>query len=382
MNITHVCKVWYPRTTGVTVHVDCLARWMKAEGHGITVVTYDLAGDLPSAHGWAEEERNGYRVIRVRPGDSGRFQNAIEATKPDVVHAHGIWEHVHPAWRAARAINARFALTAHGTWQFLNSTPGMKSLWRRLRYRCYYHTGWRHMVRNADAMIALNAVEEEAHRSLSAKNVFRIPNGVDCREFRPGGHPPLPLEMDFPKPYFLYAGAVQTQKGVFTLLESLCRLKEKKIFPKLIVAGDGPEFDRAKSVAEDNDLQVRFLGRVDRKHMPRLMADADLFVLPSINEPFATVYLEAMASGTPCVGTDTGGTPEIITDGQTGFLMPVKGVDKLSNIIERILNEPGLVDVMGRSARQIAQSSFDWSKLIPKLLEGYWSMLALTTAVK
>lgn len=374
MNITHVCKVWYPRTTGVTVHVDCLARWMRAEGHDVTVITYDLAGELPPARDWAEEERNGYRVLRVRTGNSGRFQNAVEATKPDVVHAHGIWEHVRPAWQAARTANARFALTAHGTWQFLNSTPGMESWWRRLRFRWYYHTGWRHMVRNADAMIALNAVEEDAHRALGAKKVYRIPNGVDCREFKSAGHPSLPKEFNLPEQYLFYAGAVQTQKGVFTLLEALIRLKENKIIPHVVIAGDGPESDKAKSVAEAKKLQIQFLGRVDRQYMPRLMADAALFVLPSENEPFATVYLEAMASGTPCVGTDTGGTPEIITDGQTGFLIPVGGAEELAKVIETVWGTAegeALCRQMGNEARQRAADHFDWSILVPRLLNAY-----------
>lgn len=197
---------------------------------------------------------------------------------------------------------------------------------------------------------------------------------MDCREFTPDGHPSLPPEFGLPKPYFLYAGAVQIQKGIFTLLESLVQLKEKGIFPNIVVAGDGPEFDRAKSVAEEKAPQVRFLGRVDRKQMPRLMADADLFVLPSENEPFATVYLEAMASGTPCVGTDTGGTPEIISDRQTGFLIPVRGVNALSDVMEEVWDPAGgnaLCQQMGVEARQRTEAHFDWSILAPRLLDAY-----------
>jgi len=376
MNITHVCKVWYPRATGVTVHVDCLARWMKAAGHQVSVVTYDFSGELLPDMKWREEEHNGYRTFKTRFGNREIVQKAIEATQPDVVHAHGIWEHVHPAWEAARTAGARFALTAHGTWQFLYRTPGMESWHRRFQFWWYYRTRWRAMARDAEAVIALNAIEEKAYHALGVKNVYRIPNGVDCREFYPEVHTPLPATLTIPENYIFYAGAVQTQKGIFTLLDALCRLKGKGLCPHVLVAGDGPELERSQSLARDRQLNISFAGRVDRQYMPRLMADAGLFVLPSESEPFATVYLEAMASGTPCIGTASGGTPEIIVDGENGFLIPIGDVGMLAKVIENYYTpetDKTIYDKIKMNAVQRVQSNFDWSILTPRILQAYLS---------
>lgn len=231
------------------------------------------------------------------------------------------------------------------------------------------------MVRNAHAMIALNAIEEAAHQRLGARRVVRIPNGVDCREFMPRplpdmGSNPLPISSK-DTPYLLFAGSVQKQKGIFTLLDALERLKRTGEPPLLLVAGDGPGLAEAMNHAEKGKLPVRFLGRVGRDRMPSLMAGATLFVLPSENEPFATVYLEAMASGTPCVGTATGGTPEIIQPGVTGFLVPDEDANGLADTLRVALSRPADLKRMGRKARLDILTRFDWPVLTARLLEAY-----------
>lgn len=373
MNIVHVCKVWFPRVTGVTVHVDHLARRMASVGHRVTVVTYDIEGQS-EARGPVHDERvHGYRVRIIRPGCDRRFQESVERCAPDIIHAHGIWEHVRPAYHAARRLNARFFITAHGTWQFLYSTPGMENPLRRLRFRLHYHAGWRWMVRNARAMIALNAIEETAHRRLGARRVVRIPNGVDCREFAPNRRSEASADVSEHAPYLLFAGSVQAQKGIFVLLDALARMGGDTEAPTLLVAGDGPQLCEAKQIAEGRHLPARFLGRVARERMPALMAGASLFVLPSENEPFATVYLEAMASGTPCIGTNTGGTPEIIRHGSSGFLIPVGDCGRLADALVRALKRPDVLERMARKARLRTLNHFDWPVLTDRLLALYAS---------
>ncbi len=369
MKITHVCKVWYPRITGVTVHVDCLARKMADAGHEVNVVTYDLSDSL-TEHVNKHNTEN-YCVFRVCPGNKTLMRKVILKTEPDVIHAHGIWEHVFPSFQAAQLFDARFYITAHGTWQFLYSTPGMERFQRRLYYRLYSHTLWRYMVQKTNAMIALNAIEEKAHRALGAKHVARIPNGVDCLAFSPD-HCDIPFpKFNLPDQYLFFAGAIQTQKGIFTLLEALLKVKQKGLDPTLVVAGEGRDLGKAKEIAVKQGLNVVFLGRVERHQMPGLMAGAVIFILPSEDEPFATVYLEAMASGTSCIGTNTGGTPEIIEQGVTGFLVPVNGAVDLANFLKKILKDDPQIRQMGINARQKAVTCFDWSILAPRLLQVY-----------
>ena len=372
MKIVHTCKVWYPRVTGVTVHVDNLAQRMSREGHSVTVITYDLSNRVRNTSQEADKEfRNGYAVFRVCLGSRKSFIDAILKEKPDVIHAHGIWEHVFPSFLAAQKRHAKFFITAHGTWQFLNSTPGFETKARQWKYKLYYQTLWRLMVMKSSGMIALNAIEEKAHKSLRAAKVLRIPNGVDCCEFFPGAASRSKWPWEFKPPYILFAGSVQEQKGIFTLLSAVFSLQKQGKNIQVIIAGDGPDQVRAARFAREKCLNAIFLGRVDRSCMPALMTGADLFVLPSKFETFATVYLEAMSVGTPCIGTDSGGTPEIIDNNRNGFLIPVDDADKLTKLLDRCLNQGIDLSKMGTKARQKVASCFDWSILTRKILSAY-----------
>ena len=373
MKIVHICKVWYPRTTGVTVHVDNLAAHMARAGHRVTVVTYDLSGKLTGALNQVNHVNQagaGYDVIQVRFGPNALMAQVIQGLNPDVVHAHGIWEHVWPAFCAARRSRANFYITAHGTWQFLYHTPGFEKKARQLKYLLYYHTLWRLMVNKSCAMIALNAIESRAHGDLGAKRIYRVSNGVDCTVFHPGAKN-MPETADLPASYILFAGAVQAQKGIFTLINALAVNKGKGVSTPLIVAGEGPALNQAKKMAVKENLDIRFLGQVARHQMPGLMAGAGLFVLPSVNEPFATVYLEAMACQTPCVGTCTGGTPEIIDHGENGFLIPAKDSEKLARILAWYARDPGMFVPYGQKAQKKVHQAFDWPVLTWKLLNVY-----------
>lgn len=315
-------------------------------------------------------QHKSFTVYLVRLGDLKTLKDVISSLKPQVIHAHGIWEHVPIAWNVADKTGVKFFITAHGTWQFLYFTPGMESFRRRLKFRLYYWGKWRRMVKSATCMIALNSIEQRAFEQLGAKNVYRIPNGVDAHRFRPNTANKCSERIPF-KRYLLFAGSVQKQKGIFTLLEAVKNLnKARKSWP-LVIAGTGPDMDQAVNFVETHDLPVLFLGRVDRQDMPGLMSGSDLFVLPSRYEPFATVYLEAMASGTPCIGTKTGGTPEIIDHGENGFLIGPNNSDELSRILEHALEDKNLLLSMGEKARRKIIRLFDWPVLVPRLLKAY-----------
>lgn len=351
--------------------MDCLAQSMSDAGHEVTVVTYDLTGCLNPSADFICENAPKYKVIKIRPGSRTLFYHEVRKTAPDVIHAHGIWEHVFPSFLAAKMAKVPFFITAHGTWQFLYSTPGFEKLKRRLIYKLYYQTVWRIMVMRSTGMIALNAIEIKAHHTLGAPNLWCIPNGVDCNEFHPGACFAEQMPRSLPDRYLLFAGSIQEQKGIFTLLAALKIIKDKGFPVPLIVAGEGPDLKKARLVASENTLDVCFLGRVERQQMPGLMAGASLFVLPSKNEPFATVFLEAMASGTPCVGTDSGGTPEIIDHGQNGFLIPKDDVNGLVQILLDFIEKPERFAGLGDQARKKMVSQFNWPVLTKRILAVY-----------
>jgi len=360
MKIVHICKYWFPKTTGVTVHVKNLAKYMMHLGENVHV--FFLQGNPND------------KKFPANKVDISSLKKKLEDLQPDVIHTHGIWEHIYPSWQAAQSIGSRFFITAHGTWQFLYKTPGMENFKNKLRFWWYYHTKWKKMVRSATGVIALNTPEEKAYRKLKAPKIYRIPNGVDCQQFCPDrGLESLSLR-DLPEEFLLFVGAVQEQKGIFILLKALNILKHQNINLSLIVAGSGPDLEKAQQFFKESSLNVFFLGKIPHKYIPILMAKAQLFVLPSYYETCATVYLEAMASGTPCIGTNTGGTPEIIDHEENGYLIEPGNAQMLADLLKKIFGTyhyKKYLKKMGQKARQKVEKNFDWKVIVPKLLDIY-----------
>ena len=106
--------------------------------------------------------------------------------------------------------------------------------------------------------------------------------------------------------------------------------------------------------AEELDIgrYVNFLGFVEHERMPAYYAQADLLVLPSRREGFPLVLPEAMASGLPVVATTVGGVPEIVTDSETGLLVPPENPRALSEAINSLLNDPDRMKAMGIRGRK------------------------------
>jgi glycosyltransferase involved in cell wall biosynthesis len=135
--------------------------------------------------------------------------------------------------------------------------------------------------------------------------------------------------------------------------------------------------------------QVRFAERVSDDELPRLYRRARVLVLPSVHEncygrrvPISELLglsvLEAMASGTPVVCSRLGGLPEIVTDGETGYLVEPGDVDELRDRLEAVLGDPQRADRMGRAARESVVERFTWSACAARCLAAYGELAALS----
>jgi glycosyltransferase involved in cell wall biosynthesis len=203
-----------------------------------------------------------------------------------------------------------------------------------------------------------------------------IYGGVDPARFRPG-----PDERDG----VLYVGRVTPHKGLDRLMRAL---------PK------GASLDVAGSTGHDRwpperdyptvlrklaaGRPVRFLGPVDDQDLPLLYRRASVFVLPTVEttcfgkpvvvtELLGLSVLEAMASGTPVVASRTGGVPEVVRDGETGFLVPPGDVAQLHERIDLLMRNPSLARRMGRAGRDLVLEQFTWRATAARCLAAYGS---------
>ncbi len=155
-------------------------------------------------------------------------------------------------------------------------------------------------------------------------------------------------------------------------------LVQKEIPAVLLMVGDGPERSSAEWVAHDRGVErkVHFLGK--RQNIEQLISGADVLLLPSENESFGLVALEAMACEVPVVVSNVGGLPEVVTDGVEGFLVEPRNVQKMAERSLEILSHDAVRKEMGKRARKSARARFCSSKIIPQYEQYYRKILAST----
>ena len=140
----------------------------------------------------------------------------------------------------------------------------------------------------------------------------------------------------------LFVGRLRVRKGLEVALQALSLLRESGVRPRLVVAGDGEHRPRLEQLARDLDLgsQVEFLGRRSRDQVQTLMAAATVLVVPSLYEGMPLVIVEAMGSALAVVASAVSGIPEVVTDGETGWLVPCEDPPALARALEEAVGDP------------------------------------------
>lgn len=169
----------------------------------------------------------------------------------------------------------------------------------------------------------------------------------------------------------LTAGKLSLGKGTYILLEAARRLTVTNPDVQFLLAGKG-------GVRGDIPSNVRLLGSLPQAELMQLYRIADVVVVPSAwPEPLSRVILEAMAAGKPIIGTDVGGTPEIVQNGVTGLIAPAGDVDALVAAIQRLTEDALLAKRMGEAGRERVAEEFGAEWLSAGLVEVYQKVLRL-----
>lgn len=245
------------------------------------------------------------------------------------------------------------------------------------------------VLKAAERIVATSPQEKEHMQTLvSAQgNIDVIPCGTDISHFgsmsRAAARQQLGIGQD--EKVVLYVGRFDPRKGIETLVRAIGRssLRDSGKL-RLIIGGgsrpgqsDGLERERIEKIVAELGLGAitHFPGRLSREVLPTYYAAADVSVVPSHYEPFGLVTIEAMACGTPVVGSDVGGLQYTIVSEETGLLAPPKDALAFGVAIDRILTNPEWAEQLGKAARQRVETTFSWAGVADQLSRLYVQLL-------
>ena len=189
----------------------------------------------------------------------------------------------------------------------------------------------------------------------------------------------LPIFIDLPGDcssesgdYFLFAGRLSSEKGVYTLLRAFSKDKKNKI----IIAGTGPKESELRKYAHQKGINAEFIGFQDYKKLKNIIKRSKALIIPSEwyeNSP--NIILEAYALGKPVIGSNVGGIPELIEDGKTGFLFEMGSIDELADKVKIIQENRNLAIEMGNNAKRIVSEKYSPDEHYDQLINIYKSVI-------
>lgn len=278
----------------------------------------------------------------------GRF---IKEEKVALVHAHQYT----PFFYAALARQLRggppILFTEHG--RFFPDFPNRKRM---------LINPW--LLRRRDRVVAVGECVRAAlvhNEGIPRERIEVIYNGVDLERVNlPAARADARAELGLAEESFgiLMVARLDPIKDHRAAVAAMARLRAKRPNARLFLAGDGPERANIERAAREHGASdiVRLLGT--RRDIPRLLAAADAFLLTSVSEGIPLTVIEAMGASLPVVATRVGGLPEVVTDGETGFLVPSGDAAAIAAALDRLAGDPDLRRRLGASGRVQALARF------------------------
>jgi N-acetyl-alpha-D-glucosaminyl L-malate synthase BshA len=286
----------------------------------------------------------------------------------DLVHAHYALPHAVSTYLARRVLDAEVGSTAapkivttlHGTdITLVGSDASFLPLTR-------------FSIAASDAVTAPSAwLARATHETLgvpASVAIDVVPNFVDTDRFAPGGAP------HSGPPTIVHVSNFRPVKRVDDVVAVFARVRAARP-ARLLLVGDGPERPRIEAAIAARGLadDVQLLG--ERIELPVVLRESDAFLLPSETESFGLAALEALACGVPVVASAVGGLPEVIPEGDVGFLRPVGDVAAMADAVTRLLDDPALRARMGAAARRLVETRYRIDPAVDRYLTIYRRVL-------
>ena len=256
-------------------------------------------------------------------------------------------------------------------------SPGSSTSLHASRERFFWSRGDRLLVVSKAVM---NDVAE--FYGISPRRIRTVYNGVDPRVFSPSDQGPLPQQVaDLEgKQIILFVGHFGLRKGIFFLIRAMKQVKQEYPGAHLVCVGGAPRWlgrtdyrqllkdEMARNGVED---RVTLLDAVKHTELVEFYRHSEIFALPSYYEAFSKVVVEAMACSKPIVASRTGAIPELVDEGESGFLVPFGASDVIAEKLCLLLGDRELRTSMGRRGRERVQSQFTWRAVAERTKSAY-----------
>lgn len=236
----------------------------------------------------------------------------------------------------------------------------------------------RALARRCDRVVGNSRAVVDFYRKVGVpeEKLALIYSGIPCSEPPDVDRAEVRAAFGFPSdaPLVLFAGRLMPQKGVDVLIAALDLLQHVRPGVRALIVGSGPLKEELEETAHafQLDERVKFLGH--RDDVPRLLAAADLLVLPSRYEGMPNVVLEAMTACKPVVATAAPGTTEVVLDGATGLLVPLDDANALARAIRTLADDPELRRRLGEGGRARVEAEFGVGAMVERFAGLYESL--------
>ncbi|MER3513402.1 MAG: glycosyltransferase family 1 protein [Chloroflexota bacterium] len=427
MRILHVVQRYWPGVGGAEKHLQEISERLVRDGHEVTVYTTD-AGDFQylwdgrkTSLETLEEVHNGVTIRRFRLRHFPLSYRTFPAMRralvmlsdlaslwPDALgeRMEGVWVNLlfrlahympwvpdlaralqeargqfdvvagmtihyesllQPAWHHARREGIPFLL-----YPLIHLGESERSSLRR------YHT-MRHqlaLARASDVIFAQTGLERDfwIRQGVAPERIVIGGVGINPWELAGGDAARARARFGLARPIVLALGAAAYDKGTFHTVEAMRRLWAQGVEADLVIAGavtDG--FARWLRASErgQSDPRLRVLGSVSDTEKCDLLAAASVLALPSRTDSFGIVFLEAWLYGLPVVGAAAGGIPDVIVDGQDGYVVPFGDAEALADRLARLLANPDLAQRMGEAGRRKVLAQHTWDHVYARVRPSY-----------
>lgn len=268
-------------------------------------------------------------------------------------------------------------------------TPAKSIVHVHVKWAEHYSALARWAVQNSDAVVGISAYVSGTVVGLgrAAADVHTVLNGIEPAGWNPvleRGATRTELGIPLDAPLIASVSRLFSWKGQRELLRAFALVKAQLPELRLLIVGadeamahQGGSFtEELKQLAEQLGVRQHVVFTGQRSDIPQIMAACDAFTLPSFEEPFGLVFLEAMAMRKPVVALDNGGTPEVVEHGKSGLLSPPGDIPALANNIVTLLQNPELRAQMGDYGRRRVLDYFNAKRMAQDTADVYERVLA------